>query len=109
MYSEPKYRSVLRSTGSVRGPIMHGQKIQKPLAGRGCGTVCVCWRREQSALGALVGRHHRRPTEPDVVLQRRGDVVDLPLVGGAAQLPGELGALCQAGRAQWMALGDQPA
>src|SRR6185437_9589664 len=106
MYSEPRYPSVLRSTGSARGPIMHGQMMRKPLAGRGCGTVCVGSRREVSALGALVGRHHRRPTEPDVVLQHRGEVVDLPLVGGAAQLPGELGALCQAGRAQWMALGD---
>ncbi len=42
------------------------------------------------------------------MLQGRVDAVDLSLVGSAAQLPGQLGALGQAGRAERVALGDQP-
>ena len=61
------------------------------------------------AFGALVGGHDGSAAEADVVLQRGGDAVDLTLVGGAAQLPGELGALRQPGGAQRMALGDQAA
>ena len=53
---------------------------------------------KSSAFGALVGGDDGRAAQPDVVLQRSGDVVDLTLVGGAAQLPGQLGALREARR-----------
>ena len=43
------------------------------------------------------------------MLQRSGDVVDLSFVGGAAQLPGQLGALRQPRRTERMSLGDQAA
>src|SRR3954466_11556723 len=57
----------------------------------------------------LVDRDHRRAAQPDVVLQRALGVVDLALVGLAAQLPRQLAALREAGRSERMALGDQPA
>ena len=43
------------------------------------------------------------------MLQGDGGAVDLARVGLAAQLPGELGALGEAGGAERVALGDQAA
>ena len=47
--------------------------------------------------------------ETDVVLQADLRAVDLTLVRQAADLPVELGALREAGRAERVTLGDQPA
>ena len=57
----------------------------------------------------LVDGHDGRAAEAEVVLQADLRALDLALVGLAAQLPGELGALGQAGGAERMALGDQAA
>ena len=57
----------------------------------------------------LVHRHDRRAAEPDVVLDRRLRARDLPLVRGAAQLPGEFRALRESGCAERVALRDQAA
>ena len=43
------------------------------------------------------------------MLEGGGHAIDLALVGRTTQLPRELGALGQAGRAEGVALGDQPA
>src|SRR3989442_5591422 len=58
---------------------------------------------------AFVQRHHAGAAETQVVLQRQPRAFDLALVGLAAQLLDQLGALRQAGRAQRMALGQQAA
>ena len=60
----------------------------------------------ESAVRRAVGGDDRRAAETDVVLQREPGAVDLAGVGRAAQLPGELGALGEAGRAERVALGD---
>ena len=73
--------------------LVNGEQTQKHATRRGFRCVCVCSPGEVLALGALVGGHHSRTAETDVVLQRRGDVVDLTLVRGSPQLPGQLGAL----------------
>jgi hypothetical protein len=49
----------------------------------------------------------RDAAETDVVLQGEPGTVDLAGVGLPAQLPHQLGALGQAGRAQRMPLGEQ--
>ena len=79
------------------------------LSGARLRVLRYCSRGEGLALGALVGGDDGGAAEPDVVLQGGVDAVDLTLVGGAAQLPGQLGALGQPGGAERMALGDQPA
>src|SRR6187399_181890 len=56
----------------------------------------------------LVDGDHGGAAEADVVLQGQLRALDLPLVGFAAQLPGQFRALRQAGRAERVALGDQP-
>src|SRR5207344_3462705 len=62
------------------------------------------------ALGRrLVDGDHGGSAEADVVLQRGLRPLDLALLGLAAQLPGQLRALRQPGRAERVALGDQPA
>ena len=65
--------------------------------------------RSVAPVGALVRGHDRCTAQPDVVLQRGGNVVDLALVGGSAQLPRQLGALRQPGGTQRVALRDQSA
>ena len=62
-----------------------------------------------SAVRRPVHRDHSRAAQSDVVLQRNPCALDLTLVGRPAQLRGELGALGEAGSAQRVALGDQPA
>src|SRR5579875_2152828 len=62
-----------------------------------------------SALGALIGGDDGGAAEPDVVLERRVDPRDLAAAGVATQLPRELGALREAGRAERVALRDEPA
>src|SRR5690349_6613620 len=57
----------------------------------------------------LVDGDHGGAAEADVVLQRGLRSLDLALVGLAAQLPGQLRALREAGGAERVALGDQPA
>src|SRR4051794_4585607 len=57
----------------------------------------------------FVNGDHGGASEADVVLQRHPRALDLALVGFAAQLPGQFRALRQAGSAQRVALGDQPA
>ena len=57
----------------------------------------------------LVDRHDRGAPEAEVVLQRRRRVPDEPVVGPAAQLPDELRALREAGRAERVAFGYEPA
>ena len=59
--------------------------------------------------GRLVDGDHGGAAEADVVLEGDLGAVDLALVGVAAQLPGQLGALREAGRPERVALGDQPA
>src|ERR1700722_11527628 len=61
------------------------------------------------AFSPLIRSDDGRAAESDVVLQCGGNVVDLPLVGLAAQLPGQLGALRQTSGPQRMSLGDQSA
>ena len=56
-----------------------------------------------------VDADHGGAAEADVVLQRDVDLVDLTLLGESAQLPVELRALREAGRAERVALRDQPA
>src|ERR1700753_3018782 len=51
-------------------------------------------------LGALIRGDDAAAAQSDVVLQCGADVVDLTLVGRPTQLPGQFGALRQAGRAQ---------
>ena len=58
--------------------------------------------------GQAVHRDHGRATQSEVVLQRHLGSVDLPLVGFAAQLPAEFGALRQSRGSQGMSLGDEP-
>jgi hypothetical protein len=60
------------------------------------------------ALGALVGRDDGGAAQADVVLKGGVDTVDLALVGGAAQLPGQLRALGQTRRTERVPLGDEP-
>src|SRR5436309_8955323 len=55
--------------------------------------------------GPPVDRYHRRPAQADVVLQRQVDVIDLPVLGLAAQLPAQLRALSQAGGTERVPLG----
>ena len=57
----------------------------------------------------LVDGDHGGAAEADVVLQGDLGALDLALVRLAAQLPGQLRALRQAGRAERVALRDQPA
>src|SRR3954447_22653773 len=64
---------------------------------------------EASLRHRLVHRDHGRAAEPDVVLERDLRAVDLAVVGLAAQLPRELGALREAGGPERVALGDQAA
>src|ERR1700722_13522298 len=59
------------------------------------------------AFGPLIRSDDGCATESDVVLQCGGDVVDLPLVGLTAQLPGQLGTLRQTSGPQRMPLRDQ--
>ena len=59
--------------------------------------------------GGLVDGDDGGAAEPDVVLEGDLGAVDLALVGGAAQLPGQLAALGEAGGAERVALGDQAA
>ena len=59
--------------------------------------------------GRLVDGDHGGAAEADVVLEGDLGAVDLALVGFAAQLPGQLGALGEPGRPERVALGDQPA
>src|SRR5688572_22328743 len=58
-------------------------------------------------LVAAVHGHDARAAETEVVLERNLRAFDLALFGGAAQLPHELGALREAGRAERMALREQ--
>ena len=64
---------------------------------------------DHRSLSLLVHRHDARAAEAEVVLQREPRALDLALLGLAAQLPHQLGALRQAGRAQRVALRQQPA
>jgi hypothetical protein len=57
----------------------------------------------------LVDGDHGGTAEADVVLEGHLCALDLALLGVAAQLPGQFGALGQAGRPQRVALGDQAA
>src|SRR3954452_21956941 len=57
----------------------------------------------------FVDGDHGGAAEADVVLQGGLRALHLALVGRAAQLPGQFRALRQPGRAERMALGDQPA
>src|SRR5215217_3442169 len=57
----------------------------------------------------LVDRDDGGTAETDVVLEGRGGALHLAGIGVAAQLPGELAALGEAGRAEGVALGDQAA
>src|SRR4051812_15035156 len=57
--------------------------------------------------GRLVDGDHGRAAEADVVLEGDLGAVDLTLVGFAAQLPGQLGALGEPRRPERVALGDQ--
>jgi hypothetical protein len=59
--------------------------------------------------GGLVHADHGGAAEADVVLEADLRSVHLTLVGLAAQLPRELRALGEAGRAERMALRDQAA
>jgi len=54
-----------------------------------------------------VHRHDARPAEAEVVLERDLRALDLTLLGRAAQVPHELGALREAGGAQRVTLGEQ--
>ena len=60
------------------------------------------------SIGA-VERDDARPAESQIVLQGNARPVDLAGPGHAAQLPGELRALGETGRADRMALGNQAA
>ncbi len=57
----------------------------------------------------LVNRHHGGASEAEIVLQRDLCVPDEPVVGPAAQLPDELGALRDPGRSERVALGYEAA
>src|SRR5512142_2687784 len=59
--------------------------------------------------GPSVDGDDGRAAEADVVLQRDLDAVDLALAGLTAQLPGQLRALRESGRAERVALADQAA
>src|SRR5687767_12375540 len=59
-----------------------------------------------SGLHGRVDGDDGRAAQPDVVLERDLRAIDLPLVRLAAELPGELGALGEAGGAEWVALRD---
>src|SRR6188474_1449513 len=73
-----------------------------PLSERRCFAMLPPLRRP---LGRrLVDGDHGSAAEADVVLQGGLRALHLPLVGGAAQLPGQFRALRQAGRAQRVAL-----
>src|SRR4051794_21796550 len=65
--------------------------------------------RDPSLGRRFVDGDHGSAAEADVVLQRGLRALHLALVGRAAQLPGQFRALRQPGRAQRVALGDQPA
>src|SRR6185369_10889034 len=62
------------------------------------------WTINSSRRGRAVHRDDRRAAEAEVVLQGDLRVLHLPLLGLAAELPGELRALRQAGRAERMPL-----
>ncbi len=57
----------------------------------------------------LVDRHNRCAAEAEVVLERNLRAFDLTLVRLSAELPVELGALGEAGGAEGVTLGDEPA
>ncbi len=61
-----------------------------------------------TALGAAQQRDHRRPAEADVVGEGGPGAGDLAGSGLAAQVPGQLGGLGDAGGAQRMALEISP-
>ena len=70
----------------------------------------MCWvSRLISCIHALVEGDDAGAAQAQVVLQRQPGAVHLALVGLAAQLPGEFGALCQARGAQRVALAEQAA
>src|SRR3546814_10949231 len=56
-----------------------------------------------------VERDDARAAETKIVLQGEERALDLPRVGGAAELVGQFIALRQPGRAERVALGEQPA
>jgi formate C-acetyltransferase len=56
----------------------------------------------------LIDAYHGRAAQPDVVLEADLRPFDLALVRVAAQLPRQLRALREAGRAERVALGDRP-
>src|SRR4029079_14303840 len=79
---------------------LNGEQTQKHATRRGFRCVCVCSPGEVLALGSLVGGPDSRPAETYVVLQSRGDVVDLTLVRGSPQLPAQLRALRETRRTE---------
>ena len=64
---------------------------------------------KRSVLGPLIHRHDAGAAEAEVVLERDAGAFYLALVGLAAELPDELGALGEAGGAERVALGEEAA
>src|SRR6187549_694355 len=80
-----------------------------PLSERRCfAIVLLLFPAGRSLRGRLVDGDHGGAAEADVVLEADPGAVHLSLVCFAAQLPGQFRALRQPGRAQRVALGDQP-
>src|SRR5690348_7472271 len=65
-------------------------------------TMATLESRAATSVHRLVQSHDARPAKAYVVLQTKTGVLNLTRAGLAAQLPDELGTLCQAGRAQRM-------
>ena len=80
-----------------------------PLSERRCFAIGSSSLVRRASARRLVDGDHGGAAEADVVLERHLGALDLPLVGLAAQLPGQFRALRQPGRAERVALGDQPA
>jgi hypothetical protein len=91
-----KERSRPRSTSTVNGGIAVADVAAVDHAAAFCASCLV----ERDDAGAA---------QPQVVLQRQARAFHLALLGLAAQLPGQLGTLRQAGGAQRVALGQQAA
>src|ERR1700679_1230127 len=80
-----------------------------PFSERRCFAIVSSWLLRGTSAHRLIDGDHGRAAEADVVLERHLRALDLPLVGLAAQLPGQFRALRQPGRAERVALGDQAA
>src|SRR5690242_6194291 len=117
MASRPNWLNSLRTIGyGDISPVSNSSRCGRISLSTNCRTALWTIRSVSDhsimaplTLGALVGGDDGGAAQPDVVLQCGADVVDLTLVGCPAQLPGQFGALRQAGGAQRVPLGDQAA